>query len=247
MRQALADPDANVRRAAAGALGQLGAAAATPEVLATLLQALADPDATCAGWLPSAGAAGRGGGDPEVLALLHTLADPDADVRRAAAGRWGSWARQRRRPRCDGLAPPWPIRTQTYAGGCRALGQLGAAAATPEVLTALLHTLADPDANVPGGCLERWGSWARRRRRPCDGLAPPGRSGRRRARAAASGLQRLSGYVRLPDRSAMVKLLLPLARSNDAEYRDVGYVSLRNLLATEPVSDMSHALAGLSE
>ena len=45
----------------------------------------------------------------------------------------------------------------------------------------------------------------------------------------------------------MVKLLLPLARSNDAEYRDVGYVSLRNLLATEPVLDMSHALAGLSE
>ena len=114
--------------------------------------------------------------------MLHTLADPDADVRQAAA-----WA----------------------------LGQLGAVAATPEVLTALLHTLADPDADV--------------------------------REAAASGLQRLSGYVRLPDRSAMVKLLLPLTRSNDAESRDVGYVSLRNLLATEPVSDMSHALAGLSE
>jgi hypothetical protein len=64
---------------------------------------------------------------------------------------------------------------------------------------------------------------------------------------AARGLERLSGYVRLADRSAMVKLLLPLARSSDAEYRDVGYVSLRNLLATEPVSDMSPALAGLRE
>jgi len=66
-------------------------------------------------------------------------------------------------------------------------------------------------------------------------------------RAAASELQRLSGYVRLPDRSAMVKLLLPLARSSNVEYRDVGYVSLRNLLATEPVLEMSPALAGLSE
>ena len=66
-------------------------------------------------------------------------------------------------------------------------------------------------------------------------------------RAAASGLQRLSGYVRLQDRSAMVKLLLPLARSNDAESRNVGYVSLRNLLATEPIADESHALVGLSE
>ena len=64
---------------------------------------------------------------------------------------------------------------------------------------------------------------------------------------AASGLQRLSGYVRLPDRSAMAKLILPLTRSNDAESQDVGYVSLRNLLATEPVSDISPALAGLSE
>jgi HEAT repeat protein len=96
-----------------------------------------------------------------------------------------------------------------------ALGQLGATAATPEVLTALLHTLADPDSNV------RW--------------------------AAVSGLQRLSGYVRLSDRSAVVKLLLPLARSSEAEYRDVGYVSLRNLLATEPVSDVSHALASPTE
>jgi hypothetical protein len=96
-----------------------------------------------------------------------------------------------------------------------ALGQLGAVAATPEVLTALLHTLANPDADV--------------------------------RRAVASGLQRLSGYVRPPDRSIMVELLLPLARSSEVKYRDVGYVSLRNLLATEPVSDMSPALAGLSE
>jgi HEAT repeat protein len=96
-----------------------------------------------------------------------------------------------------------------------ALGQLGVGAATPEVLTALLHTLTDADASV--------------------------------RRAAASGLQKLSGYVRLSDRSAMVKRFLPLTRSNDMESRDVGYVSLRNLLATEPVVDMSPALAGLSE
>jgi hypothetical protein len=75
-------------------------------------------------------------------------------------------------------------------------------------------------------------------------LADPDASVRR---AATSGLQRLSGYVRLLDRSAMVKLLIPLTRSNDAESRDVGYVSLRNLLATEPGANISPALAGLSE
>jgi hypothetical protein len=45
----------------------------------------------------------------------------------------------------------------------------------------------------------------------------------------------------------MVKRFLPLTRSNDTESRDVGYVSLRNLLATEPVANISPALAGLSE
>jgi HEAT repeat protein len=117
-----------------------------------------------------------------VTALLRALADLDTGMRLAAA-----WA----------------------------LKELGAAAATLQALTALLNTLADPDADV--------------------------------RETAASAFQRLSSYVRLPERSAMVKLVLPLTRSNDATSRDVGYVSLRNLLATEPVADMSPALAGLSE
>ena len=99
------------------------------------------------------------------------------------------------------------------AAAAWALGQLGAAAATAQVLTALLHALADTDASV--------------------------------RRAAATGCKGSQVTFALPDRSAMVQLFAPLARSSDAESRDVGYVSLRNLLATEPVSDMSPALAGL--
>jgi HEAT repeat protein len=101
------------------ALGQLGAAAATPEVLTALLHLLADADADISTRGVTVGALGQLGAaaaTPEVLtALLHLLADAAANVRRAAA---------------------------------RALGQLGAAAATPEVLTALLHTLADADTGV---------------------------------------------------------------------------------------------------
>jgi 3-methyladenine DNA glycosylase AlkD len=220
---ALADPDINVRWIAAWALGQLGVAAATPEVLTTLLHALANPDAgvrVAAAW--ALGQLGVAAATPEVLiTLLHALADPDINVRWIAA-----WA----------------------------LGELGAAAATPEVLTVLLHALADPDANVrvaAAWALEHLGAAAATPQvltALLHALADTAVGVRQGVRqAAARGLQRLSGYVRLPDRSVMVKLILPLARSNDAESRDVGYVSLRNLLATEPVSDESHALVGLSE
>jgi hypothetical protein len=155
---------------------------------------------------------------PEVLtALLHALADPDVNVRGVAAD---------------------------------ALGQLGVTAATPEVVTALLHALADPDSIVRRAAALALGQLGATAATPevltalLHTLADPDSNVRW---AAVSGLQRLSGYVRLSDRSAVVKLLLPLARSSEAEYRDVGYVSLRNLLATEPVSDVSHALASPTE
>jgi HEAT repeat protein len=161
---------------------------------------------------------GAGAATPEVVtALLQTLADPDANVRWAAA---------------------------------EALEHLGAVAITPEVLPTLLQALADPDADVrvaAASTLEHLGAVVATPEvltAMLHALTDPNADVRERA---ASGLQRLLGYICLPDRSAMVKLLLSLAHSSDAESRDVGYVSLRNLLATKPVSDGSHALAGLSE
>jgi len=252
--QSLAELDANVRRAVARALGELGAGAATPEVVTALLQALADPAAAVRQEAAEAlEQLGAGVATPEVLvALLQALADPDADVRWAAAGALGQMG--------VGAATSEVVTALLQAladpdadlrwRAAEALEQLGAGVVTPEVLPTLLQALADPDANVrvaAAGTIAHLGA----------GVATPEvLTALLHAltdldadvrEMAASGLQRLLGYIHLPDRSAMVKLLLPLARSSEVKYRDVGCVGLRNLLATEPVSDMSHALAGLSE
>ena len=207
-----------MRQAVAGALGQLGAAA-TPEVVTALLHALADPDAAVR-WAAAWALEqlGAGAATPEVVnALLQALANPDATCARRLPGHWDSWEREWQPQRA---CLPYSRPWPIRTPDVRRSGSLGAGA-----------------AGSGGG--DAGGS---------DDLAPgPGRSGRRRVRVRRKCVERLSGYVRLPDRSAMVKLLLPLARSSEVKYRDVGYVSLRNLLATEPVSDMSHALAGLSE
>jgi HEAT repeat protein len=244
----LTDPDAGVRGQAAEALGRLGVAA-TSEVLTALLHALTDPDAGVRG--QAAEALGRLGvaATPEVLtALLHALTDPATGVWAAVGlGQLGAAAAT---PEVLTALLHTLTNPATGIWATMVLGRLGAAAATPEVLTALLHALTDPDADVRGRVAEAlWGLGAAAATPEVltallHALTDPDAGVRR---VAASGLQRLSGYVRLPDRSIMVKLILPLVRSNDAESRDVGYVSLRNLLSTEPVSDMSHALAGLSE
>jgi HEAT repeat protein len=249
---ALGDSDAEVRREAAMALGQLGAA--TPEVLTALLHALGNPDTNMRqGAAMALGQLGAAAATPEVLtALLHTLGNPVAEVRWAAAMALGQLGAAAATPEVltallDALAMPDANMRQAAA---MALGQLGAATAPPEVLTALLHALDDSDAEVrwvAAWALGQLGAAAATPEVLTALLDALGDSVADVRRAVASGLQRLSGYVRLPDRSVMVKLLLPLARSNDAESRDVGYVSLRNLLATEPVSDESHALAGLDE
>src|SRR5262245_3801190 len=83
----LANRRKSIRQAAAEALEQLGAMAATPQVLNALLHTLTDPDVNVrvavAGALEQLGTAAA---TPEVVtALLHALADPYANVRQTAA------------------------------------------------------------------------------------------------------------------------------------------------------------------
>ena len=49
--------------------------------------------------------------------------------------------------------------------------------------------------------------------------------------AAEWALRKMSLYIGPQDRSEAIKLFLSLARSNNMEERDLGYVGLRNLLA----------------
>jgi HEAT repeat protein len=122
----LRDPDEDVHRAAARALGQMGAAAAAhPGLLETLLQWLRDPDedvrrvaARALGQMGAAAAA-----HPELLeTLLQAMSGPEGFVRSAAAG---------------------------------ALGQMGAAAAAhPELLETLLQAMSDPEGSVRSAAAE---------------------------------------------------------------------------------------------
>ena len=87
---------------AARALRQMGAAAATPEVVTALLQALAESDSNvlrqAAAWV--LGQLGAAAATPGVVtALLQALADPDAHVRWAAAATLGRLGAGRRRQR----------------------------------------------------------------------------------------------------------------------------------------------------
>jgi len=139
---ALADPDAQVRRAAAGSLGRLGQA--SPEVVAALLQALADPyegvrraAAESLGWLGQAG--------PEVVAaLLRAIADHDKWVRGAAADSLG------RLGQVGPEAVAFPLRTladpdaAVRGAAAESLGRLGQVG--PEARSELLEMLrSSPD------------------------------------------------------------------------------------------------------
>ncbi|HEX6800323.1 MAG TPA: HEAT repeat domain-containing protein [Ktedonobacterales bacterium] len=83
----LADPDADVRRAAVSALGQLG----TSGALGALMRLLTDPDpqlriAVCG----ALGTLGESGDESAQVGLLHLLEDEDASVRAAAVAALGA-------------------------------------------------------------------------------------------------------------------------------------------------------------
>jgi HEAT repeat protein len=88
----LRDKDWRVRYAAAQALGAMGPAAATPEVLQALLACLRDEDGEVRWAAAEAlGQMGPAAATPEVLqALMGCLRDEDGSVRAAAAGALGA-------------------------------------------------------------------------------------------------------------------------------------------------------------
>ena len=115
----LQDPDPDVRSEAAEALGQMGVAAATPEVIEALVDRLLRDEA----WVVRMNAAqalgrmGAAAATPEVVGALAQRLREDE----------GEWVRQE---------AAW------------ALGEMGEAAATPEVLEALVQALRDRNSDV---------------------------------------------------------------------------------------------------
>jgi HEAT repeat protein len=225
---------------AASVLGRMGAAAATPEVLAALLMLLSDADRE--GRRMAALVLGRMGAaaaTPEVLAALLTLlSDADREGRGAAAwalGRMGAAATMPEVP-ATLLTPLSDANGGGRGAAAEALGEMRAAA-TPEVLAALLTFLSDADGGRRWAAAEALGEMEAAAATPevlAALLTLLSDTDRKVRGQAARTLKNLSVYVRPQDRSAAIKLFLPLARSRDMEHRDIGYVGLRNLLAAGP-------------
>lgn len=126
--------------------------------------------------------------------------------------------------------------SEQYVRGAaaRALGQLEAAAETPEVLAALLKRLTDSDEGVrrtAAGALGQMGATAATPEVLAALLKYLTDSEEYVRRAAAGALRNLSAYVHSQERPEVMKLFLPLTRSRTADSRETGYVGLRNLLA----------------
>jgi HEAT repeat protein len=134
------------KKSAAYALGLMGEAAATPEVLRFLLAAFSDQDRSVR--CSAANALGRMGAaaaTPEVLRSLLAALGGLEDMRLSAAKALGQMG--------EGAATPEVLQSLLAALGdhegfrgeiaAEALGRMGKAAATPEVLQSLLAALGD--------------------------------------------------------------------------------------------------------
>jgi HEAT repeat protein len=166
LTERLRDEDGDVRRAAAEALGRMGEAAATPEVLQALTERLRDVrwDVHYAA-TRALGTMGPAAATPEVLqALTEHLQDEVWEVSSA-----------------PGYVRPWGMRQliDEYSGGPAevlqkdvrrsvvwALGRMGPAAATPEVLQALLEYLRHEDGRVREAAAKALGAMGEAAARP---------------------------------------------------------------------------------
>jgi len=158
----LQDPDPYVRREAARALGRMGEAAATPEVVGALIQRLREDE----DWvvrMNAAEALGMMGPAAATLEVLGALAqrlreDEDWRVRYEAARTLGRMGEAAAQPEALGALiqclrkdEAWWVRTTA----AWALGRMGAAAATPEVVEALAERLREDKAGwVRGAAAE---------------------------------------------------------------------------------------------
>ena len=148
----LGDQDISVRFCAAGALGKMGAAAATPETVARLVELVRDPSEAVRGSAAYAlGLVGAAAATPETLArLVELIRDPSEDVRdRAVYALWQVGAAATTPETVARLVelsrdPSGAVRFS--AAG--ALGQMGAAAATPETVARLVELVRDPSEAV---------------------------------------------------------------------------------------------------
>jgi HEAT repeat protein len=149
----LTDPEEDVRRAAAWALGQVGAGVATPEVLVALRKCLTDP-----GWnvreaaAEALGRLGAGAATPEVVtALLKCLTDREEAVREAVAWTLGQMGQAAATP--EVISALRKLLADDPEGWVRrsaaeALEQLGQALATQAILSALRIRLVHSDWEV---------------------------------------------------------------------------------------------------
>ncbi|MCI0490545.1 MAG: HEAT repeat domain-containing protein [Blastocatellia bacterium] len=116
----------------------------------------------------------------------------------------------------------------------KAFAQLGNTPAEPEIVESLAKRLSDNEVSVRSGAASALGAMGERAASTdvigalIDRLSDNNVNVRS---AAARALKNLSVHVRYKQRPEAAKSFLSLARSNDEEKRDVGYVGLRNVLA----------------
>jgi HEAT repeat protein len=156
LTRGLSNPDRDVQRLAAQALGDLGAKGATEPVLAALVENLGDPNASVrsatAEALQWTGA--KAATDPVLAALVENLGDPNARVRSATAKaleRMGTKAATD--PVLLALVPNLYEPDEDFSrdacrSAARALGELCKNVDSEPVLAALVQNLGHPNPNV---------------------------------------------------------------------------------------------------
>lgn len=233
----LSDPEPTVVATAAKALGGIGQEA--PEVFSALLNLLSDPgDSVRAGVATALGNLGPASASPGSLsALFRLLSDPEGNVRASAATAIGNMADAVVRPEVVAalltlLGDPEP---RVRAHAAEALGRVGQASANGEVPSPLLGLLADPEGDV----------------RAQAALAVARLGGATVTAEVLSSLLKLqldpdwnvrllaeeavdiaSRGVPSGDRAEVLKLFLWLYPMQMWEFRNVGYIGLRNVLGT---------------
>jgi HEAT repeat protein len=217
------DPSADVRVSAAYALGRLGAAAATPAVLARLVELIQDSSDDVRGRAADAlGSSGAAAATPAVLARLVELIQDSSDfVRGRAADALGSLGATAATPAVLARLVELIQDSSDFVRGraVYALGRLGAAAATPAVLARLVELIHDSSDDVRGGAahaIESLGATAATPpvlARLLDFIQDPNRSIRVRA---ALALWRLGTAAATPD---MVARLVELSHDSREDVR----------------------------
>lgn len=145
----LRDSVRDTRSSAAKALGRLGSAATTPEILSGLFLLLRDTDKSRrSGAAQAAGELGRAAATPEFLSgLVPLLRDPDKRVQSGAFETVGELGSAAATPQILEALLPLLRDPDEWVRWCatETVGKLGSMTATPEILAALLPLLRDVD------------------------------------------------------------------------------------------------------